>query len=106
MMKRRDAHARDSCEFLHVKRLRIVGFQPGDGSHRSVSEVAARRDGAEPCSLRRPEDAVDDFPQDQMTEERYVFGSIKKLHEPGARFQQAGGGAAHGYAALLRGYRG
>ena len=64
--KRFYARARDAGELLLVKRLCIFGFQPSDGSCRSVSEIARRRDGAEPCSLWSSQDAVDDFPLDQI----------------------------------------
>ena len=91
MVERGYSHSRNLRKFLHVQRLGVVGPEPGDGSCRSVAQVACRGDGAQPFSLRGAQDAVDDFTLDQVAEKRNILGSLEKLDQPRAGTQQTDG---------------
>src|SRR4051794_15770756 len=90
MVECRDAHARNTRQFLHVEWLGVVGPKPRDRSRCSVAQVAPRRDRMEALPLWTSENAVGDFAVDQGTEEWYVLRSIQKIEQPAGGVQQAG----------------
>src|SRR5260370_31823028 len=102
MVECRHAHSCGRREFLHMKRLGVVGSEPGDRSRSSVAQIAFRCDGSQPLSLRSSEYAVEDFTLNQVAEEWYILGSLKKLEEPGAGAQQSDRRLTNSQALLLR----
>src|SRR5438445_6725427 len=72
MVECRHAHSCSLREFLHMKRLCVVGPEPGDRSRSSMAQIAFRCDGSQPLSLRSSEYPVDDFTLNQVAEERYI----------------------------------
>src|SRR5258706_2835634 len=102
MVECRHAHSCGRREFLHTKRLSVVGSEPGDRSRSSVAQIAFRCDGSQPLSLRSCEYAVDNFTLNQVAEEWYILGSLKKVEEPGAGAQQSDRRLTNSQALLLR----
>src|SRR6267154_1037986 len=95
MMEVGNAHPCGRCEVFHMQRLGKVGSQPRNSSCCSLTQIATRRDGAQPFRLRRLKDAVHDFTLNQVAEERNVLRRLKKLKQPATCAQQSEGRFTH-----------